>query len=257
MKKLLLAMTAVSALCVGVPANAQVGDVISGIFGGGNNFESRIRQLEQRVQIGIQRGTISRNEADNLRDRLRDLRNRESQYDDNGISRAERDDLNRRIDDLARRIMDAERDGNGNGGDWNGGNDGDFDQRIQELRNRIEQGVQNGRLTRSEAQNLRDRVRQLARLESQYDDNGLSQSERDDLRNRIEQLRRDLQNALRNGDTRPRDGWDDDNDRRCPPGLKKKNNGCLPPGQAKKYGNDNDRDDDDYYDRNDRRRGDD
>lgn len=253
MKQILLAMTAVSALCVGVPANAQVGDVISGIFGGGANYESRIRQLEQRVQYGIQRGTISRNEADNLRDRLRDLRNRESQYDDNGYSRSERDDLNRRIDDIARRIADAEQDGNGGG--WNGGNDGNFDQRIQELRNRIEQGVQNGRLTRSEAQHLRDRVRELARLESQYDNNGLSQSERDDLRNRLEQLRSEIATALRNGDTRPRDRWDDDDDRRCPPGLKKKNNGCLPPGQAKKYGNDDYRDD--KYDRKDRRRDDD
>ena len=246
MKKVLLAMTAASALCLGVPANAQIADIIGGILGGGGSYDSRLRQLEQRIQNGMQRGTISRGEADRLWSLLQDLRARENQYDDNGYTQDERYDLDRRISDLDRRIAEAER--GGNDGGWNGGNDGQFDDQLRDLRSRIEQGVQTGRLTRSEAQSLRGQLFEINRLEQQYDNDGLSRGERDDLRNRIERLRRNLQNALRDGDYRDGDRWDD---RDCPPGLAKKNNGCLPPGQAKKRG-DYDRDNRYYDERRDR-----
>lgn len=253
MKRFLLAMTAASALCASVPANAQLGDIVSGIFGGGGgNYDSRIRQLESRIQNGVQRGTISRGEADRLWDWLQDIKARESQYDDNGYTGDERNDLDRRIADLERRIADA-----GRGGDsWGGGGndyDGQFDGQLRDLRDRIEQGVRSGQLSGTEAQRLRAQLFEINRLEQRYDNDGISRAERDDLRNRIERLRRALQNALRDGDYRGGDRWDD---RNCPPGLAKKNNGCLPPGQVgrdrDRYDDRRDRDDDD--DRRDRRR---
>lgn len=275
MKKVLLAMTAASALCVGVPANAQVGDIIGGIFGGGGDYDSRIRQLENRIQNGIRRGTISRGEGDRLWNLLQDIRARENYYDDGGFSREERYDLDRRLADLDRRIAAAERGGNGGyangggygnggygGGGWypGGGNDSPFDDRIRDLRDRIEQGVRSGRLTADETRYLRGQLNVINRLESQYDNDGFSRSERDALRNRLDRLRSDLENALRNGAYRNRDNW---NDRGCPPGLVRKNNGCLPPGQAKnhrdhdRYDHRRDRDDDDRDDDHRRERDDD
>lgn len=216
MKKIVLALGAACALGTGVPAQAQLGDVIGGIFGGGNSYDSRLRQLESRIETGVQRGTISRGEADRLWGSLQDLRARESQYDDNGYSQNERYDLDRRIADLDRRIADAERGGgydDGYGGGWNGGGTDRFDNQIAALRDRVQQGVQNGRLTRGEAQYLRGRVQELNRLERRYADNGFSRGERDDLRRRIQQLRGELQNALRNGDDRGRyDNRDRDRD---------------------------------------------
>lgn len=253
MKKILLAMTAATALCAGVPAQAQLGDIIGGIFGGGG-YDSRLRQLEQRIENGMQRGTIDRGEADRLWSALQDLRARESQYDDNGYTQEERYDLDQRTADLDRRISAAERGGsdgnygggyNGggyNGGGYDGGDGRQFEDQLRNLRDRIAQGVQSGRLTRSEAQYLRGQLYDANRREQQYDNDGLSRAERDDLRNRIERLRRDLQNALRDGEYRGGDTW---NGRDCPPGLAKKNNGCLPPGQV---GRDNRDRDDRYYD---------
>lgn len=173
---------------------------------------------------------------------------RESQYDDNGYTGDERNDLDRRIADLDRRIAEAERGGDswGNNGNANGGYDGQFDAQLRDLRARIDQGVRSGQLTGTEAERLRAQLFEITRLEQRYDNDGISRWESDDLRNRIEGLRRALQNALRGGDYRGGDRW---NDRDCPPGLAKKNNGCLPPGQV---GRDRDYDDD-RRDRSDRR----
>lgn len=127
-----------------------------------------------------------------------------------------------------------------------------FDVRINELQSNLQAGVQNGRITRYEAVQLRERLRQLRQLERRYSRDGLSRGERDDLQQRIQSLRQQIRMANRNGDNRPR--YDNDRDyrdgRACPPGLAKKNNGCLPPGQV---GRDYDRDDrDGRYDRDDR-----
>ena len=131
---------------------------------------------------------------------------------------------------------------------------GTSDARINELRMNLQQGVQTGRITRYEAVQLRERLRQLSQLERRYSRDGLSRGERDDLQQRIQSLRQQIRMANRNGDNRPR--YDDDRDyrdgRACPPGLAKKNNGCLPPGQVGRDYDRDDRDRDGRYDRDDR-----
>ena len=118
--------------------------------------------------------------------------------------------------------------------------DNNFEYRISELRERLQAGVQSGAITRNEAEMLRERLRELTRLERQFSSDGLSRRERDELQQRVQMLRQQIRQAERNGDNRPRYDRDDDDDygngRFCPPGLAKKNNGCLPPGQAKKMG---------------------
>ncbi|HYW16569.1 MAG TPA: hypothetical protein VE891_10520 [Allosphingosinicella sp.] len=149
----------------------------------------------------------------------------------------------------------------GNGYGNNGYGNGNVEVRADQLRMRLQAGVQSGAITRAEAMPLREQLRELTRLETLYARDGISFRERADLQQRIGTLRQGIRMAERSGDSRygqddrdgrwqDRDGrWhegDDDrygNARPCPPGLAKKNNGCLPPGQVGR---------DDRYDRDDR-----
>lgn len=105
MKKILLAMAAVSALSLAAPSAAQY----SGNHHSGTNIDARINELQARLQAGVQRGTITRQEAVTLREQLRQLRQLERQYSSDGLSRGERDQLLQRIQTLRQHIATAER----------------------------------------------------------------------------------------------------------------------------------------------------
>ncbi|HWH17177.1 MAG TPA: hypothetical protein VNT77_02400 [Allosphingosinicella sp.] len=99
MNKLLLTIAGVSALGLAAPAAAQFG---SGI-------EGRIDQLQARIQVGVQNGSITRNEAMMLRQQLRQLRDYGRLLASDGLTRAERDQLQMRIQTLQQQIRIAER----------------------------------------------------------------------------------------------------------------------------------------------------
>lgn len=63
-----------------------------------------------------------------------------------------------------------------------------INQRQDMLERRIDQGVRNGSLSRSEAYRLRSDLRQTARLEAQYRRGGLSGWERADLDRRFDRI---------------------------------------------------------------------
>ncbi len=67
--------------------------------------------------------------------------------------------------------------------------------RIDQLRVRLQAGVQNGSITRGEAAPIRQRIRQLNQLDRQYGMNGLSDPERADLQQRIRIVRQQLRIA--------------------------------------------------------------
>jgi hypothetical protein len=67
--------------------------------------------------------------------------------------------------------------------------------RIAQLDARLQAGVQQGLITRMEAQSLRPQLRELRRLERQYSANGLTQQERMDLQQRIRSVRQQLRAA--------------------------------------------------------------
>ena len=67
--------------------------------------------------------------------------------------------------------------------------------RIDQLRMRLQAGLQNGLITRGEAAPIRQRIRQLNQLERQYGVNGLSGPERADLQQRIRIVRQQLRIA--------------------------------------------------------------
>lgn len=121
MQKLLIAMTAVSAVALAAPAAAQYSSQSRNQWGTQNNvnanvsanLETRIAQLESRLQAGIQSGAINRTEARNLRMQVRQLRQLQYRYSANGLNQQERMDLQQRLRTVRQQFRLA--DGGGNG----------------------------------------------------------------------------------------------------------------------------------------------
>jgi hypothetical protein len=83
-----------------------------GDWNGSGGFDTRLNQTEIRIQDGIAAGTIDRREAYRLRARLNELRRLEARYSYNGLTQAERSDLQQRLRMLRQdmRIADGRRD---------------------------------------------------------------------------------------------------------------------------------------------------
>lgn len=130
MKSVISSMAAASALVIGIPAAAQVANGYqtqngyqapngyqnpqtgNGV-GAQGNLAARIGQLQTRVQSGVQSGAIDRAEAPRLRQQLRQLVQLERQYTANGLTSAERSELQQRLRDLRQQVRTA--DGGANG----------------------------------------------------------------------------------------------------------------------------------------------
>ena len=115
MKKLLIAMTAASAIAVAAPAAPQWGNQSQTSVNAraGANIETRIAQLETRLRAGIQSGAIDRTEARTLRMQLRELTRLQRQYRRNGLTQQERADLQQRLRSVRQQFRMA--DGGANG----------------------------------------------------------------------------------------------------------------------------------------------
>jgi hypothetical protein len=89
--------------------------------------------------------------------------------------------------------------------DYRGGvsADANLSARIDQLRMRLQAGVQSGSITRSEAMPLRQQLRQLTMLERQYAANGISGQERGELQRRM----RDVRQAIRRADGGDQARW--------------------------------------------------
>ena len=125
------------------------------------------------------------------------------------------------------------------GGGYGVSGDTRIDVRIGELQSRLQAGVQQGAISRQEAQPLRTQLRELTRLERQYARDGLSRMERQELQQRVQTLRQQIRSAEMSGGGNWRGGYGQSGqgwDRDCPPGLEKRGNGCTPPGQEGRDG---------------------
>jgi hypothetical protein len=172
MKKFLAMAVAVSALAVAAPASAQSWQSIN----------QRQANLDQRIDVGVRNGSLTRNEASRLRAEFRDLTRLEARYRSSyGLSNAERRDLDRRFDALSARIRYERHDNQDR--NWQ-----PINQRQRNLDARIDAGIRNGQLSRAEAYNLRREYGRIAALEIQYRRNGLSNAERRDLDRRFDRL---------------------------------------------------------------------
>jgi hypothetical protein len=191
MKKLLAMAVAASALAMAAPAAAQSWQTIN----------QRQANLDARIDAGVRSGDLTRNEAMRLRAEFRDLARLEAHYRASyGLSPAERRDLDMRFDRLSARIR-FERN------DWQDRDRYDrnwmpINQRQRIIDNRIDRGIRDGRLTRSEAYRLRTEYGRIAALEARYRRNGLSYQERRDLDRRFDRLDARLSAWLNDRDRR-------------------------------------------------------
>lgn len=177
MKKLLAIAVAAGALAVAAPASAQ----------SWQNINQRQANLDARIDAGVRSGDLTRNEAARLRNEFRDLARLEARYrSSNGLSRGERADLDRRFDLLSQRIRFERHDRQDR--NWQ-----PINQRQRNLDARIDAGLRNGQLSRTEAYNLRREYGEIAALENRYRRNGLSNAERADLDRRFDRLSRMVQ----------------------------------------------------------------
>ena len=125
MKKALIPVLAIAAASVAVPAAAQNydrydryerndrhdrGDRYEQNRGGWQSISQRKFQLDRRIDVGLRNGSLSRREASRLQVQLNALIRLERSYMRGGLTRWERDDLDRRYDRLAVQVRMERRD---------------------------------------------------------------------------------------------------------------------------------------------------
>ena len=116
MKKILLSIAAVSAVAAAVPAVASAQSYDRGPDRGYDRGYrqdvggDRVARLDQRIDMGIRNGGLSRNEAWRLKGDLRETARLESRYRRGGLSGWERSDLDRRYDRISAQIRYERRD---------------------------------------------------------------------------------------------------------------------------------------------------
>ncbi len=92
--------------------DGQVQGGINGPNGGWQSINQRQRALDARIDAGLRDGSLSRREADGLRYEFREIAALEASYRRNGLSNAERRELDRQFDRLSYQIEAERRDRN-------------------------------------------------------------------------------------------------------------------------------------------------
>ncbi|HYC69306.1 hypothetical protein [Brevundimonas sp.] len=115
MKKALIPVLAIAAASVAVPAAAQTygparGPAFVQNHGGWQSIGQRKFQLDRRIDVGLRNGSLSRREARGLQTQLNSLIRLERNYMRGGLTRWERNDLDRRYDRLAVQVRIERRD---------------------------------------------------------------------------------------------------------------------------------------------------
>ena len=116
-KTFLIPALALAAASVALPAVAQTpyghGPARGGYqqdHRGWQSINLRQRQLDQRIDVGVRNGQLSRREAVRLRAEFRQIARLEASYRRGGLTQWERADLDRRFDRLSAQIRYERRD---------------------------------------------------------------------------------------------------------------------------------------------------
>jgi len=188
MRKLMLAVIcAVFVFGTIATGYAEQGDWRGGI-------RSRIQISKQKIDQGIERGSLNRHEADRLHSELGAILNKIDRMKADGyLSQGERDAINSDLDRLDRDIFKEKHDAVSPVPavklDWRGG----IRSRIQDSKQRIDQGINQGSLSRREADRLNAELGTiLNKIDRMKADGYLSQSERDIVKNDLDRLDRDI-----------------------------------------------------------------
>ena len=146
----------------------------------------RRADLDARINAGVRDGSISRYEADRLRDDYDALVRLETRYAADGrMTTTERRDLRDRYRALSQRVGDERRDDDMGYGVWRPLSE----QRVAFF-GRVDLAERDRRLSRLEGDRLRADFDALVRLESDYRRDGLSAREQQDLTERLADLDR-------------------------------------------------------------------
>ncbi len=121
MKKLLIPALAVAVASAALPAAAQSydrhgpsrGPSYEQNYNGWNAIAQRKYNLDRRIDRGVQTRQLSYREASRLKDELNSLVRLERQYQRGGLTRWERQDLDRRYDRLSAKVRYERNDHNG------------------------------------------------------------------------------------------------------------------------------------------------
>ena len=157
-------------------------------------IRSRIQEDRQKIDRGVERGTLNRSEAGRLNAELGQILDKIDRMKADGqLSPGERDSINNDLDRLDRDIRIEKRDAVVAAPavqiDWRGG----IRSRIQEAKQKIDRGVERGSLDRREARRLNKELsRILNKIDRMRADGRLSQRERDQINGNLDKLDRDI-----------------------------------------------------------------
>jgi hypothetical protein len=158
----------------------------------------RASWLDQRINRGIQEGTLDRNEVRSLRNQLSDLENQERSYQRQGLQSWMRADLDKRFDQLAARIQYERTDGDnvrGSGYAQSGQSDPELARLEAHIQQQIRDGVRDDLIQRDDARDLEGQLQNIqSREQSQYRRSGyqLSDYDRRAYRSELNQLDREV-----------------------------------------------------------------
>lgn len=198
MKKVLCAMIcAVVLFGLAAMGYAERGDWHGGI-------RDRIREAKQSIDRGIERGRITRQEAQKLNGELDEIVAKIDRMKGDGrLDEREREKINRDLDrldrDIKREKRDDDRRADGDQGDWHGG----IRDRIHAAKQSIDRGTERGTLTRREARKLNEELDTiLAKIDRMKSDGRLSEKERKKINRDLDRLERDIRREKRDDDRR-------------------------------------------------------
>jgi septal ring factor EnvC (AmiA/AmiB activator) len=160
---------------------------------GGIRF--RIKDAKQKIERGVERGTLTRQEAGRLNDELGAILYKIDRMKADGqLSLGEREQINHDLDRLDRDIIREKMDSNvapgpAPQGDWRGG----IRSRIQASKQKIDRGIERGTLSRNEARKLNEELgRILNKIDRMKADGYLSPQERNKINRDLDKLDRDI-----------------------------------------------------------------
>ncbi len=142
-------------------------------------FEERRPQFEARIDGAVRDGSLSRNEADQMRREFNDIVRLEAQYAAGGsVSAQQQTDLRMRYRALMQRSTNQgyQQAGLEDDGEWQ-----PLSNHSREFEQRVNEGLRNRQLTQTQARQLRTDWRNLAQLETNYRRNGINAREQTDL----------------------------------------------------------------------------
>ncbi len=121
MKKLLIPALAIAVASAALPAAAQSydrhgpsrGHGYEQSYNGWNAISQRKYNLDRRIDQGVRTRQLSHREASRLKDELNSLVRLERSYMRDGLSRRERNELDRRYDNLSAKVRYERNDHNG------------------------------------------------------------------------------------------------------------------------------------------------